>query len=68
MPNTPAVSLRIPVEQKAALDALSEKSGISVSQLIIACITRALPYIEGRIDERLATSPQPSDQSDRSAQ
>lgn len=53
MANTPAVAVRIPVEQKAALDALSERSGISISQLVIACITRALPYIEGRIDERL---------------
>lgn len=54
MPNTPAVSLRIPVEQKAALDALALKSGHTVSQLIITCIKRSLPVLQEHVDKQLA--------------
>jgi predicted DNA-binding protein len=39
-------ALRLPEDLKVRLQALSAQSGVSVSELIRACITRALPYVE----------------------
>lgn len=46
-------ALRVPLAQSAKLEALAAASGIPVSQIILACITRALPYVDQKIAERL---------------
>jgi hypothetical protein len=56
---TKLVALRLGQEQAAKLVNLSAASGIPVSELIRACITRALPYVDSKIAERLV-SPQTS--------
>lgn len=48
------VQFRIKPEVKTDLEALAAKSGVSVSDIIRACITRALPYVKDRIESQLA--------------
>lgn len=50
----PIMQFRIAPELKAEVERLAEKANLPVSEVIRACITRALPYVEGRIDEQLA--------------
>lgn len=49
--NTPTFTLRLPVEIADKLKALSTESGLPVAQLIIACVNRALPYVESKARE-----------------
>ena len=49
--NSPAKSYRLPEEMIAELKALSVESGIPVSELVRACIRRALPYVKTKIAE-----------------
>jgi hypothetical protein len=44
---------------KADLDRIAEKSGLSVSEIIKACIRRSLSVIEAHVDKQLAATPQP---------
>lgn len=57
MANTPPYTMRLPVEQRQALEALAQKSGLSIAELIQMCIKRALPYVEGLVDGKLAAQP-----------
>lgn len=48
-------ALRIPLEVSAKLEMLSAASGLPVSQIILSCITRALPYVDSKIAAQLDT-------------
>lgn len=49
-----SVTLRVPIAQAGQIETLAAASGLPVSQIILACITRALPYVDGKIAEVLA--------------
>ena len=53
----PIMQFRIPPDLKAEVERLAQKADLPVSEIIRACITRALPYVEGRIDEQLKQQP-----------
>lgn len=48
---SPVTQIRTPPEMKVKLEELSASSGISVSEIVRACVTRALPYIESKIQQ-----------------
>ena len=45
------LKFRLSVELVDKVKRLSEESGFSVSEIIRACIVRALPYVEDRIKQ-----------------
>ena len=49
---TKITPIRLTLELSARLEALSDSSGFSVSELIRACIHRALPYVENKVQEQ----------------
>ena len=53
--NSPMLKFRLPQELADKVKRLSEESGLPVSEVIRACITRALPYVEQRIKESRAS-------------
>jgi predicted DNA-binding protein len=48
------IQLRLTEELKGQLEALSQETDFTVSELVRACITRALPYVEAKA--KLVTS------------
>ena len=54
-------AVRIPNAEAAKIDELAAASGIPVSQIILACIRRALPYVENKVRSLPeSASPRPS--------
>ena len=49
--NSPIVQVRLPQEVLDKVKAMSRESGYSVSEIIRACIVRALPYVEDKIQQ-----------------
>lgn len=43
----------MPEDELAKVKALAAESGLSVSEIIRACVRRAMPYVEQKIRERL---------------
>ena len=49
--NSPILKVRVPQELAEKIKALSVESGFTVSDILRACVTRALPYVEQKARE-----------------
>ena len=49
--NSPRSQFRLPQELLDKIKTLSRESGIPASEIIRACIVRALPYVEDKIKQ-----------------
>ena len=48
---SPYLKFRLPPEVLEKIKALSVESGLTVSDILRACVTRALPYVEQKVKE-----------------
>ena len=48
---SPYLKFRLPPEVLEKIKALSVESGLTVSDILRACVTRALPYVEQKARE-----------------
>ena len=54
--DSPILKVRVPQELAEKVKTLSAQSGFTVSDILRACVSRALPYVEQKVKDKTEVS------------